>query len=464
MVARSSIKAQELQHITEEVYKRNAELAVKNKTLSLLHELYKITAATLEVEPLTEQLTRSIAKILHLPFVAILTKGEDARRLYPRSAISAIDVKKQLSDTRDAVVLFPTDHPCVTVLKEKKKKRERSFVSVVLPFINELAIEQISSELPVRTTLLMPLQAGGKASGVLVLGLDRLYRDLSKFERESIESLVDVVSVALDRSSVYGDLKAANIKLKELDGLKTEFLSIASHQLRTPLSIIKGYTSLLEEGAYGAVTNEQKEIFTNIDVSNERLIKLVDEFLNISRIEQGRTKYAFGETDVVAMGTGVVEELRRKAGPRKITVEYHPTEGLPTIIADEERLRHCLYNYVDNAIKYSKEGAVIDVYLEKKDKGIQARVVDKGAGLDEKDLNNLFQKFYRSPHVMRDVQGTGLGLYVVRQFAEAHGGKTWAASDGVGKGSEFGFWVPATPTGKIYQAWKRDKKKGEKKA
>ncbi|OGH65424.1 MAG: hypothetical protein A3J66_02285 [Candidatus Magasanikbacteria bacterium RIFCSPHIGHO2_02_FULL_47_14] len=239
-------------------------------------------------------------------------------------------------------------------------------------------------------------------------------------------------------------LKKANDRLKELDELKTEFLSIASHQLRTPLSIIKGYSELLRDGAYGKMNTKEKKVLSNIDVSNERLIKLVDEFLNVSRIEQGRTNYRFADMNVVALVKDIMAELEEKAHPKGISLVYASKSkkfGLQ-IVGDEDKLRHAIYNFVDNAIKYSPEQTKVHIIVEPEAHGIAIRVRDSGVGMDQKDLANLFQKFYRSPHVMRDFQGTGLGLFVVRQFIEAHGGHVWADSKGVGKGSEFGFWIP----------------------
>ena len=237
------------------------------------------------------------------------------------------------------------------------------------------------------------------------------------------------------------NLEHANLKLKELDDLKTEFLSIATHQLRTPLSIIKGYISLLEEGAYGAVAKKQHEIFHNIDISNERLVKLVDEFLDVTRIEQGRTQYHFEKMNFVEMVKSVVSELQEKAKTKKIILDAQLPKSLK-IIGDADRLRHSAFNFIDNAIKYSPNGSTIKINVLKENAGVEIRVIDQGPGLDKKDLNNLFQKFYRSPNVSRDFEGTGLGIYVCRMFIEAHGGHVWAHSEGLGKGSEFGFWIP----------------------
>lgn len=268
-----------------------------------------------------------------------------------------------------------------------------------------------------------------------------------------VKSVHREIAQRKELASLAASLEKANARLKELDQLKTEFMSIASHQLRTPLSIIKGYTSLLDEGAYGAVTLKAKEVLRNIDTSNEHLIKLVDEFLNVSRIEQGRVQFSFAEMSMEDLVRNVIQELKEKARPKDMGLVLEVPKKLRLLIADQEKIRHCVYNFVDNAIKYSREKTKVHIYLEGNKKGLICRVLDKGVGLDRKDLKNLFQKFYRSPNVMRDFQGTGLGLFVVRQFVEAHKGKVWVKSKGLGKGSEFGFFVPYKPPG--YKAEKR---------
>ncbi len=252
------------------------------------------------------------------------------------------------------------------------------------------------------------------------------------------------------------NLNAVNIRLQELDKQKSEFLSIASHQLRTPLSIIKGYVSLIEDGAYGKVNAKMAPILQNIDVSNERLVKLVDEFLDVSRLEQGRTQYSFSNANLSAMLDGVITELSSKADAKQIKLDVRKQGDIPsTLVADEERIRHGVFNYIDNAIKYSPEKSTITITLAFQNGKIIYSVKDQGVGLDQFDIQNLFQKFYRSPKVIKDFQGTGLGLYVVKEFVEAHGGEVYVKSDGVNKGSEFGFWIPLVPTGEIYESWKK---------
>lgn len=239
-------------------------------------------------------------------------------------------------------------------------------------------------------------------------------------------------------------LEVANFQLQELDKQKTEFLSIASHQLRTPLSILKGYIELIKDGGYGKVTKDTVKILGNMDESNEHLIKLVDDFLNISRIEQGRVKYNFADFDVTHMIEGVVFELNKRAEDKGLELKWAEKKS-HNIVGDEEKIRHVIFNFIDNAIKYTDIGN-ISVATELDAGGLKVMVSDHGFGFDRVDEANFFQKFYRGENVKNtNVTGTGLGLFVCKKFIEAHGGKVWARSPGLGKGSEFGFWLPLKP-------------------
>ena len=239
-------------------------------------------------------------------------------------------------------------------------------------------------------------------------------------------------------------LEKANLRLQEVDRQKTEFLSIASHQLRTPLSIAKGYIELLEDGAYGKINKEMRNILEGMNNSNEHLVKLVDDFLDISRIEQGRTKYTFSDMDLNKLVEGVAEELKERAKEKGIKIIYKKLKIKNVINIDEEKVRHVVFNFIDNAIKYSNNGKKIIVNVIKEKKGISVRIKDDGLGFDKVDQANFFQKFYRGNNVKgTNVSGTGLGLYVCRRFIERHDGRIWADSKGKGKGSEFGFWIPS---------------------
>jgi signal transduction histidine kinase len=243
-------------------------------------------------------------------------------------------------------------------------------------------------------------------------------------------------------------LEKANLRLQELDRQKTEFLSIASHQLRTPLSIIKGYIELIEDGVYGKMPKKVEAVLSDMDESNERLVKLVDEFLDISRIEQERTKFNFEKCDISETVQSVLKELSQKAEGKGLILSEPTYPKSHEVTMDEEKVRHVIFNFVDNALKYSDKGSV-DVKVTTEKGGFAVRVQDQGFGFNKEDEANFFQKFYRGKNVVgTNVNGTGLGIYVCKKFIEAHGGNVWAHSPGLGKGSEFGFWIPAVPVDK----------------
>ncbi|KKQ27377.1 MAG: PAS/PAC sensor signal transduction histidine kinase [Candidatus Magasanikbacteria bacterium GW2011_GWC2_37_14] len=248
-------------------------------------------------------------------------------------------------------------------------------------------------------------------------------------QRENLEKLTE-------------ELKVANLRLKELDQQKTEFLSIASHQLRTPLSIMKGYLELISDGAYGKPSKELQVILKNMDESNERLVSLVDGFLDVSRIEQGRTKYSFEDCKINGLISSVVQELRLRAKDNGLEIKWRENKEVDLISLDVEKVRHVVFNFVDNAIKYTPQGD-IEILLNKDTNGVEVKVIDSGLGFGEEDQFNFFQKFYRGKNVQgSNVTGTGLGLFVCRKFIESHEGRVWARSSGIGQGSEFGFWLP----------------------
>lgn len=257
--------------------------------------------------------------------------------------------------------------------------------------------------------------------------------------------LVQAVRKEIDQreeiASIAASLEKANLQLKHLDMQKTEFLSIASHQLRTPLSILKGYIELISEGAYGKITKKTEKTLKKMDESNERLVVLVDKFLNITRIEQGRTRYRLRPTKLPDIVDDVLKELEPKAKEHNLTIHWKPRR-VKEILLDEEKIRHVVFNYIDNAIKYTPEGE-ITIDVKRKDNGYVCTVKDTGFGFTKEEAAGFFQKFYRAESVRdTNVNGTGLGIFVCKKFIEGHGGKVWAQSDGLKQGSTFGFWIP----------------------
>lgn len=232
-------------------------------------------------------------------------------------------------------------------------------------------------------------------------------------------------------------------EIENIDKAKSEFISIASHQLRTPLTAVKGYISMILEGTYGILSGKQARPLENVYQSNERLIRLVNDLLNLSRLDAGKIEFSPALTSLEEMVSGIVEELKINAEKKGLYMKMvKPSEPLPKIMADQDKLRQVILNIVDNAIKYTKEGG-ITFELKKFDEKEEVRISDTGEGMNEKELNSLFQMFSRATAgTQLHAEGAGIGLYVARQFVEMHEGKIWAESPGKGKGSTFIIQLP----------------------
>src|SRR5690606_34376031 len=230
-------------------------------------------------------------------------------------------------------------------------------------------------------------------------------------------------------------------KLEELNKQKTEFVSIASHQLRSPLTAIKGYSSMILEGSYGKVNGKTKEAIEVIFESSQRLVNIIEDFLNITRIELGKMKYEMDEFDLSKMVSRLVEEYTPNAKKKGVSLKVE-TVGKYLAYGDLGKINQVISNMIDNAIKYTMDGSII-VKIKKEGGKILVTVKDSGVGLSEADIAKLFQKFVRAEGAGQvNISGTGLGMFVAKQIIEAHGGKIKAESAGKGKGSTFIMELP----------------------
>lgn len=247
-------------------------------------------------------------------------------------------------------------------------------------------------------------------------------------------------------------LSVANTELKRLDSAKSEFISIASHQLRTPLTAIRGFLDLLLEGAYGTIEPKVKDTLGKLTIANNRLMSLVENLLNISRIEAGRIQYQFAPTHIEDIVNELEDMFVLAAKEKGLSfVVKHPRKPLPLLSLDAAKIRETISNLIDNAMKYTTEGSVTLSY-DYDAEHVRVMITDTGMGIDPKDLVHIFKKFERGTGAEKiNVSSTGLGLYVGQKFAEAHGGTIRAESAGRGKGSRFILELPVHVVEKVKQ-------------
>ncbi len=240
-------------------------------------------------------------------------------------------------------------------------------------------------------------------------------------------------------------LADANVHLKELDEAKSDFISIASHQLRTPVAIIRGYLSLMMEGSYGKLSSAADETVKRMIVANERLVQLINNLLNVSRIEKNKIEFSIAPFVVADLVSRTVEEMKLRAGDKGIELEtLLPAKRIPPMVGDEGKLHEVLVNLIDNAIKYSRRGAIIvSVGSAEGGKSVIFRVKDSGIGLTKDQASKLFEKFYRvkSPSTATEA-GTGLGLYICVKFVIGMGGRIFVEKSVYGKGTTFAVTLP----------------------
>lgn len=237
-------------------------------------------------------------------------------------------------------------------------------------------------------------------------------------------------------------LTRATERLEELDSVKSEFISVAAHQLRTPLSAIKWTLSLLQDGDAGPVTPEQKDLFEKAAQSNERMIRLIEDMLTVTRIESGKATFVSVPVSLGEILIGITGEIATTAKDKGLTLTLAPLPQHRTILGDAEKLRSVFQNLLENAMRYTPKGGTITVTLFQKEHMVEIQVKDSGIGIPEKQRMNIFSKFFRADNAVKTVtDGTGLGLYVAKTIVERHHGSLRFESE-EGKGTTFFITLP----------------------
>jgi signal transduction histidine kinase len=265
-----------------------------------------------------------------------------------------------------------------------------------------------------------------------------------------VRSVRNEVEAKEEVERLLKDIAAANENLQMLDKRKSEFLSIASHHLRDPLTAIKGYASMLIEGSFGEMSDGVKDAMQKIFESSKRLVRIIEDFLNISQIEQGEMAYQFEPVDFKQLVADVIDELSPSAARGGLWLHFI-ADGITNegslVRADAGKIRQVVTNLIDNSIKYTPHGGVRVILAHTEVEGkryVQLSVTDTGIGMDKATQQKIFNKFSRAEGVSRVyTDGSGLGLYVAREILKKHDGRIWAESEGLGKGSTFYVVLPA---------------------
>ena len=258
-----------------------------------------------------------------------------------------------------------------------------------------------------------------------------------------VHSMQHEIHQQTEIEKLLGGLSRANQKLSSMDKQKSEFVSIASHQLRSPLTAIRGYASMLLEGSFGTFPQKARKPLEHIEMSAGMMALSIEDYLNVSRIESGNMNYDYSDFNLHEFTVNICDDLRGEATRSGLLLLCRSDlTGDPIVHADRGKTQQILHNLIHNALKYTHRGT-ITVFIHETAEMILVDVVDSGIGMSEETQQNIFQKFQRAqPAQSINVHGTGLGLYVAKRMAVAMGGDITGYSDGEGMGSRFTFSLP----------------------
>lgn len=230
---------------------------------------------------------------------------------------------------------------------------------------------------------------------------------------------------------------------KTIERMKTEFVSIAAHQLRTPLSAIKWTLKMMLDGDWGEITIGQREFLSKTYRSNERMINLINDLLNVTRIEEGRYLHVPTLNDIAPILQFVINSYAGEAQKRQVKLELKETKKkIPKLLLDIEKLKLAFQNIIDNALKYTPAEGKVVISVDYNDKEVVVSVKDNGVGIPEEQQNRIFSKFFRGKNVMKmETDGSGLGLFISKNIIDSHDGRIWFESK-PGKGTTFYFAIP----------------------
>jgi signal transduction histidine kinase len=324
---------------------------------------------------------------------------------------------------RTAITLEPVQVPDITV-----------------PGAYESRLRQNLVESGIRAILAVPMVRESRLIGCLAVTRNHP----GEFPANTIDLLRTFATqsaLAIQNARLFREIEEKSRELEAASRHKSEFLANMSHELRTPLNAVIGFSEVLSERMFGDLNEKQDEYLKDIHASGQHLLSLINDILDLSKIEAGRMDLELSDFDLPRAIDNAMTLIRERAARKSITLHTSVDERLGHIQGDERKIRQVLLNLLSNAIKFTPEGGAIEVGAKPIDGSIEVSVSDTGVGIAPGDQEAVFEEFKQIGTADKRVEGTGLGLALSRKFIELHGGKIWVASQ-VGAGSTFTFTVP----------------------
>ena len=411
-----------LEKITENIFfKENYD------SQELLGKISRILASTIELDSLAKKSLKQLSQALHLEFsLFFLTKNKNLNQIN----FNNHELESIISHKSNLIIFDEIGEGSFKEMMREKKAG--CFVKLIVKgeIIGILALgNKLSGDMYNNTDL--------RVLEILAPQLAVAFQNAQQYEE--IKQFGQKMKIKVDEATK--ELQVVNEKLKVLDKRKDEFLSIAAHELRAPMTAIKGYLSMIIDGDSGKISSKTSDLISGAVEGSDRLIRLVNNMLNVSRIEEDRMVYNLNQVQVGDLAEKVVKAFELEAEKKGLKIIYtKPSSQLPTIQVDADRLEEVIANLISNAIKYTDKGT-ITISLSRKDSKIHFAVADTGPGIKLEDQKKLFGKFTRGSTGGGKAFGSGLGLYISKLLVEKFGGKIGFETQ-IGKRSIFWFELP----------------------
>lgn len=437
----------ELAHATEEMYKKNVELNERNKTLSLLRKIDVIVLSSVTDPNLVAQEVAN-AIVSESDFKGLIVYELSTQNSLKPLADSYTGILETGKIYAEEIPLSQKDNPIVRAVLTRKMEVVGSLADISVTQAAKIELAALSQSVGIQSIIAFPLIIRGNVIGAVSIMFDARLEEATQSQKDIIDRLAGVIGIAIDNALLYRAIQNANEKLKQVDKLKDEFVSLASHELRTPMTVIKSYVWLLLEGKTGKLTEQQMKYLKISYDSTNRLIGMVNDMLNISRIESGRFTIDPKPMSIATLVQEVSSEMGSRAAELGIKlVVQEPENAIPNINADSDRIKQVLINLIGNSLKFTPKDGSITVSYYLKDSMVFVSIKDTGIGIKPEDMEKLFKKFNMvggSSLTKQAGQGSGLGLYLSKNLVELHKGKIWVESEGEGKGTVFTFTLPTS--------------------
>ncbi len=401
-----------------------------------------ISSSPTDVRPVFRTILEAAARLASTDVASIwLHEGDGLMRCIHAIAGRHDEIEWMIGSTaRAEAPVFPNRNPRQPVQIEDMRTTETYWRGDPL-------WKRTSDELGVRTFLAVPLVSGRRVLGGFFV--NRLeVRPFTDKQIALLQTFADQAVIAIENVRLFTELQEKNreveLKSHELEAAsqhKSEFLANMSHELRTPLNAVIGFSEVLTERMFGELNEKQDEYVRDIYASGTHLLSLINDILDLSKIEAGRMELELADFHLPQAIENALVFVRERALRRGITLEQAIDPRLGEIQGDERKIKQVLLNLLSNAIKFTPEGGKIEMRAVPSDKVVEVSVSDTGVGIAPEDQEAIFEEFRQVGTAAKKVEGTGLGLTLSRKFIELHGGRIWVMSR-VGAGSTFTFTIP----------------------